>query len=205
MHRINHFLTIALLALSLMSLAACSGSSHPAAGQAGQTAASPAKPAQAAASNSIAAYRLGSGDDLRITVFGEDSMTGTYKVDGTGAISLPLIGNVQAGGLTVADLQTSIAQHLAQGFVINPRVSVQVMNYRPFFILGEVNRPNQYAYVEGMKVINAVAMAGGYTYRADEDDMKIIRGNDPSRTKQSADPNTVVLPGDTIQIDERYF
>lgn len=110
-----------------------------------------------------------------------------------------------AGGLTVPELQARIGEHLSQGFILNPRVSVQVTNYRPFFILGEVNRPNQYPYVEGMKVINAVAVAGGYTYRADEDDMKIIRGNDPARVKERATPNTIVLPGDTIQIEERYF
>jgi len=152
-----------------------------------------------------AVYRLGSGDNLRVTVFGEDSITGDYKVEGTGMISLPLIGNVMAGGLTVQELQDSIAQHLSQGFLLNPRVSVQVMNYRPFFILGEVNRPNQYAYVEGMKVINAVAMAGGFSYRADEDSMKIIRAADPTRSKQPAEPNTYVLPGDTIEVQERLF
>lgn len=153
----------------------------------------------------IEQYRLGSGDEVRVTVFGEDSMTNTYKVDGAGMISLPLVGNVQAGNLTVPELQMRIAQHLSQGFLLNPRVSVQVMNYRPFFILGEVNRPNQYPYVEGMKVINAVAVAGGYTYRANERSMFIVRGNDATRTKQPADPNTYVLPGDTVEIQERYF
>ncbi|HRJ12325.1 MAG TPA: polysaccharide biosynthesis/export family protein [Alphaproteobacteria bacterium] len=150
-------------------------------------------------------YRLGSGDEIRLTVFGEESMTGNYKVDGAGMISLPLVGNVQAGNLTVAELQMRIAQHLSQGFLLNPRVSVQVMNYRPFFILGEVNRPNQYPYVEGMKVINAVAVAGGYTYRANERSMTIVRGNDPTRSKQPADPTTIVMPGDTIEIQERFF
>ena len=182
------------LILVIFSLSACSGARNMA-----------KKDANAPAAQQVTAYRLGSGDEMRITVFGEDDMTNTYKVDGTGAISLPLIGNVQAGGLTVAELQTSIAQHLAQGFVLNPRVSVQVMNYRPFFILGEVNKPNQYPYVEGMKIINAVAVAGGYTYRADESDMTITRGNDTTRTKQRATPDTVVLPGDTIEIEERYF
>lgn len=153
----------------------------------------------------ISQYRLGSGDELRVTVFGEDSMTGNYKVDGAGMISLPLIGNVQAGNLTVPELQMRIAQHLSQGFLLNPRVSVQVMNYRPFFILGEVNRPNQYPYVEGMKVINAVAMAGGFTYRANEDNMYIVHGNDPTRTKQPANPSSFVMPGDTIEVQERFF
>ena len=153
----------------------------------------------------MATYRLGSGDELRLTVFGEDSMTGNYKVDGTGMISLPLIGNVMAGNLTVPELQASIAAHLSQGFLVNPRVSVQVMNYRPFFILGEVNRPNQYPYVEGMKVINAVAMAGGFTYRADEQSMTIVHNNDPARTKQPAGPDTYVLPGDSVEVEERLF
>lgn len=153
----------------------------------------------------IEQYRLGSGDEVRVTVFGEESINGAYKVDGAGMISLPLIGNVPAGNLTIPDLQARIAQQLSQGFLVNPRVSVQVMNYRPFFILGEVNRPNQYAYVEGMKVINAVAMAGGYTYRANEDNMYIVRGNDTTRVRQPAMPNTFVMPGDTIEIRERLF
>jgi protein involved in polysaccharide export with SLBB domain len=155
--------------------------------------------------NPTAVYRLGSGDELRITIFGEENMTGTYKIDGAGMLAMPLIGNVMAGNLTVAELQMRIGQQLSQGFLVNPRVAVQVMNYRPFFILGEVNRPNQYPYVEGMKVINAVAMASGYTYRANENRMTIVRGNDPMRTKQAADPNSYVMPGDTIEIQERLF
>ncbi len=190
------------MALAFLALAACGHSSPPAA--APQAVIQPPT-MQQDYQPTMAVYRLGSGDNLRVTVFDETNMTGDYKVDGTGMISLPLIGNVMAGGLTMPELQNSIAQHLSQGYIVNPRVSVQVINYRPFFILGEVNRPNQYPYVEGMKVINAVAMAGGYSYRADEDNMKIIRANDPMRTKQPAEPNTYVLPGDTIEVQERLF
>lgn len=212
----SNLLRSILAVLLITGLAACGSTKKakapapaPVQQQAMQPGYSPQQPMQqqvyADPGTAISQYRLGSGDELRVTVFGEDSMTGNYKVDGAGIISLPLIGNVQAGNLTVPELQMRIAQHLSQGFLVNPRVSVQVMNYRPFFILGEVNRPNQYPYVEGMKVINAVAMAGGFTYRANEDNMSIVRGNDATRTKQPANPSSFVMPGDTIEIQERFF
>lgn len=152
-----------------------------------------------------AQYRLGPGDKLQVTVFGQPDLSGEFQVDGSGAISLPLIGEVKAGSRTLRELEAGITDALKPDYLKNPRVSVQVLNYRPFYIIGEVNKPGSYPYVNGMKVINAVALAGGYTYRARENQLFVTRGNDPEREKRPADHQTVILPGDVIEVPERFF
>ena len=150
-------------------------------------------------------YRMGSGDNLRVTVFGQEDLSGRFLVDGSGFISLPLIGEVKAGGLTVREVEQTIVKKLKPDYLRNPSVSVAVLNYRPFYIIGEVKKPGSYAYVSGMKAINAIALAGGYTYRARENRLSLTRANDPERKKQSANHDTVVLPGDIIEVPERFF
>jgi polysaccharide export outer membrane protein len=150
-------------------------------------------------------YRLGSGDQIRVTVFGHEDLSGEFLVDGTGKIALPLIGNVQAGDVSARELEIAIVDKLRPDYLKNPRVNVEVLNYRPFYIIGEVKKPGSYPYVSGMTVVNAVALAGGYTYRAQEQKLFITRGADPSRTKQEATRDTVVLPGDVIEVPERFF
>jgi len=149
------------------------------------------------------AYTLGAGDSLRITVFGEEDLGGEYVVDGSGAVSLPLIGQVRAGGYTVPEFEGIIIEKLSDGYLRTPRVSIEVTNYRPFYIMGEVNAPGQYPYVTGMSVLNAVALAGGYTYRANEDEVVIIRGE--PQQEIIAKPGTAILPGDTIRVEHRFF
>lgn len=150
-------------------------------------------------------YRLGSGDKLRITVFGEDDLSGEFEVDGGGRISMPLIGSVNVGQSTLKEAASKIVIKLKDGYMRDPRVSVDVLNYRPFYIIGEVNTPGSYPYRSGLSVLTAVAMGGGYTFRADEDDIIIIRGNDPERREEKASPDTVVLPGDVVRVEERLF
>lgn len=150
-------------------------------------------------------YQTGSGDKLRVIVFGHEDLSGEFLVDGSGYISFPLIGNVKAGDLTVRELELAIIDKLKPDYLKNPRVGVEVLNYRPFYILGEVKNPGSYPYVSGMKVINAIALSGGYTYRGREKKLVIIRANDPERTKQPADHDTVVMPGDVIEVPERFF
>ena len=130
-------------------------------------------------------------------------MSGQFKIDGGGNIALPLVGNIQAGGRTTRELEGAIANRLKQGYLVNPQVNAEVMNYRPFYILGEVKKPGSYPYVEGMTAINAVALAGGFTYRARESQLLITRAG--SSEKQRASPDTVLLPGDIVEIPERYF
>lgn len=152
-----------------------------------------------------AAYRLGSQDQIVVTVFGQEDLSGEFQVDGEGRVSLPLVGNVQLGDMTIREAEAAIADKLRPDYLRNPRVSVQVVNYRPFYILGEVKQPGGYPYVDGMTVVQAVALAGGYTYRADEDDVVIVRGGDRGRGKEKARQETRVMPGDIIEVPERFF
>lgn len=149
-------------------------------------------------------YRLGPGDQLRITVFNEQDLTGTYLVGSQGTISYPLISDVQAAGLTVTEFTESL-QTALRVYLRSPDVSVEVANYRPFYILGEVQRPGTYPYSAGLTMLNAVATAGGFTYRANRNRVFVRHANE---TVEHAYPLTIalpVLPGDTIRIGERLF
>lgn len=150
-------------------------------------------------------YRLGPGDKVRVTVFGDDQLSGEFQVDANGAIAMPLIGDVDAGGRTTSELATAVTEKLSKDYLKNPKVSVEVIDYRPFFILGEVRNPGSYPYVNGMRVMNAIALAGGFTYRAREGRMKINRDIDGQLQELDADQTTVVLPGDVIEVPERFF
>ena len=150
-------------------------------------------------------YRLGAGDKVRLIVFGHDDLSGQFEVDGSGTLSLPLVGGIQVGGRTLSEAETVIVAALKPDYLKNPRVNLQVLNYRPFYIIGEVGSPGSYPYVNGITVLEAVAIAGGFTYRARESRMGIIRGTDPSREQRDATPETVILPGDVIEIYERFF
>lgn len=150
-------------------------------------------------------YRLGSGDRVHIIVFGQNNLTGDYQVDGSGMLQFPLIGQVHAGGMTAAELQQAIMSKLSPDYIRNPSVSVEVMNYRPFFIVGEVNKAGSYPYVSGMTVLSAVALAGGFTYRAKDNAYKISRIENGQRVTLGANNDTPVFPGDIITIPERFF
>jgi polysaccharide export outer membrane protein len=149
-------------------------------------------------------YRLGSGDKLRVIVFGEQDLSGEFDVTGSGKVSLPLIGQVQAAGKTVNEFAEEVGNELKQGYLTNPKISIEVLNYRPFYIIGEVVKPGQYPYTNGMTALNAVAVAGGYTYRANHDRVFITRGN-ASDADYPADQSVRVLPGDIVRIPERFF
>lgn len=159
----------------------------------------------AGAAEETVQYTLGSGDEIRVNVFGHDDLSGKFNVGGNGMVSLPLIGNLRAGGRTIRQFEQAIVRKLRPDYLKNPRVSVEVLNYRPFYIIGEVKKPGSYPYVNGMKVINAVALAGGYTYRARENNLYVTRAADPKRRKRRADHDTVILPGDVIEVPERFF
>lgn len=158
----------------------------------------------AAPTASASEYVLGIGDKLKIIVFGEDALSGEFEVSSTGMLAMPLVGEIKAADRTVADVKRTLTSTLASGYLRDPRVSVEVMNYRPFFILGEVMKPGSYTYVNGMTVVNAVAMAGGYTYRADEDDIQMKRGG-PDAKEAPVKEETPVLPGDVIRVPEKFF
>jgi polysaccharide export outer membrane protein len=150
-------------------------------------------------------YRLDSGDRLRLQVFGQDGLSNSYTVDPAGNISLSLVGPVAARGLTTADLARTITGRLQQGYIRQPRVSVEVEAYRPFFILGEVNAPGQYPFVANMTAESAVAIAGGYAPRADKKALVITRNINGQMWRQRVPLNYPVRPGDTITISERWL
>jgi protein involved in polysaccharide export with SLBB domain len=154
------------------------------------------------ASTTPAAYLLGPGDEIRINVFGLDAMNATYIVGDTGAIALPMLEALQVEGKTIRAVETQIVNAiLERQLVLAPKVSVQIQVYRPFFILGEVQRPGHYPYVPGMSLMTAVAVAGGYTFRANTKKAIITR----TAKKGEASADTPVMPGDMIQIRESWF
>ena len=150
-------------------------------------------------------YTVGSGDRLRIIVFGQDSLSNSYSVDASGQISLPLIGLVPVNGMTTAGIQRAIEARLRNGYLREPRVSCEIEAYRPFFILGEVTTAGQYPYVNGMTIQTAVAIAGGFTPRASQYSAILTRTMDGRQVAGEVDLGQPVRPGDTIQIRERFF
>lgn len=150
-------------------------------------------------------YVLDSGDMVRIIVFGSEDLSGEYAVDGAGTISVPLLGGVEARGRTTQQLESELQTAFSEGILIDPSVSVQVVAFRPFYILGEVQRPGQFPYVNEMTVLTAVALAGGYTYRAEKDYVKVTRKMGDEAVERRAEPNSFVEPGDVIYVYERLF
>ncbi|MFZ4121907.1 MAG: polysaccharide biosynthesis/export family protein [Caulobacterales bacterium] len=164
-------------------------------------------PPRTAVTSSVPAnsYSLGAGDRVRVIVFGEEDLSGEFTVDGTGTLSVPLLGPIPAVGTTTRDLEARIVEGLRGRFLANPRVSVEVLTFRPFYILGEVNSPGEYPFADGLTVMNAVATAQGFTYRANQRHVMIRRAGSTTEERVRIDPSTSVRPGDTIRILERFF
>ena len=154
---------------------------------------------------SEAPYRLDAGDRLRVVVFGQDGLTNSYAVDAGGSITMPLIGAVHARGLTPAALAQAITTKLRGGYIREPYVAVEVEAYRPFFILGEVAAPGQYPYVPNMTVESAVAIAGGFTPRAQTAAVDLTRIEASGPLRASVPLGTPLRPGDTVVVTERWF
>ena len=152
-----------------------------------------------------APYTLASGDRLRVIVFGQDSLTNSFSVDGSGHISMPLIGQVPAQGQTTEGLARAIEDKLRGGYLREPKVAVEVESYRPFFVLGEVTTAGQYPYINGMTVQNAVAVAGGYSPRASKSTVELTRVVNGVPVTYSVPPTQPLRPGDTITVRERFF
>ena len=165
----------------------------------------PAGDSAAAASIVTSSYKLGSGDRIRLAVFRDETLSGEFTLDGAGNFAMPLLGEVQAGGLTARELEARIRDKLvAEDLLRDPQVSIEVLNYRPFYILGEVRAPGSYAYVNGMTVLNAVALAGGFSYRAKQDDFLLQRGGSNVQGAEVTG-DTPLLPGDIVTVQERFF
>lgn len=150
-------------------------------------------------------YRLGPGDQLRVSVFNREELTGEFTVGPQGRISYPLLGDIAVAGRTVPQFANELTDQLRNGFVQDPIVSVEIAQYRPFYILGEVNRPGAYPYSPGMTVMGAVATAGGFTYRANSRRVFVQRPGETGEISYPLTSSTLVQPGETVRIPERLF
>ncbi len=151
-------------------------------------------------------YRLGIDDQIRVITLGEEQVTGQFRVNDRGNVAIPMIGAVPAANLTTAELEDRIEQRLKEKKVLlDPSVSVELLGYRPIFILGEVSKPGQYPYQPGMTVLTGVAVAGGFTYRAQQDQAGILRKIDGQSVEGRVPLGADVLPGDVITVFPRYF
>jgi polysaccharide export outer membrane protein len=176
-----------------IALAACAGSSS-------EGPASPVAKVEAGGED----YRLGPEDKVKVTVFGEADLSGEFVVDSSGVLAAPFLGQITVKGMTLREFEKAYAFKLREAQILrDPRVSAEVTSFRPIYVLGEVKKPGQYAYVSGMTVQKAVALAEGYTYRASESTVEITRGG--KKFKLDVSPVTKVFPGDEIRIPERFF
>jgi polysaccharide biosynthesis/export protein len=186
--------SVDLVLFSLIALATPTPDSHFAASAQQQT-----------APTTAGTYLLGPNDRVRVKVYGEPDITGEYEVDTNGQISVPLAGHIGAEGLTTKQLERAIAAALSKGIVRDPRVNVEVALYRPYYILGEVKKSGEYPYRLGLTVMDAVATAGGFTYRANEGKVYLRHAGDNAEQAVSLDSPVPVFPGDNIRVPERYF
>lgn len=149
-------------------------------------------------------YVLRPNDQVRVQIYNEQDVSGVYIVDGGGMVSIPLAGRLRAAGLTPAALERSIKQHLT-GTITDPQVNVQVMTYGPIYIRGEVKQPGQFPYAPGLTIGDAIALAGGYTYRADDSVAYVRSSGSPREIERPLRTDVPVSPGDNIRIPERFF
>jgi len=152
-----------------------------------------------------ASYQLGPGDRIQVDIFNHEDLSGAFVLDGAGRFSMPLIGPVDASGLTGAELEDLLISRLKPDYLVNPRVSVSVEFYRPYYMMGEVGTTGTFPYVEDMTYLQAIAIAGGYSYRAKKDVVFVVRAGDDSREEIRLDVNEKVRPGDIIRVAERLF
>jgi polysaccharide export outer membrane protein len=150
-------------------------------------------------------YQLDTGDTLRVTVYGDAELSSTYKVDDSGSIAFPLVGQVPVRGKTTGGAAGSLSAALANGFMRNPNVAVEVAEYRPFFIQGEVGNSGQFPYVYGMTVRSAISTAGGFSDTADRTRAMVYRRKGNEMVKGPVELDYPIAPGDTIVVLERWF
>ena len=191
------------LFFAMFALAACDSDSTPVVPESASGGSSPGAGEAVSGRDS---NKLGPNDRLRITVFGQPTLTGEYTLDGNGVLAFPLIGNVPANGSTTSELQQKIASKLNPDYLINPSVSAEIVTRRPFYVVGEVQKPGNYPYVSDITAVNAIAMAGGFTRRARKNDVYIRRlDKDGKVVRIEANVGTGLQAGDTLEVRERVF
>lgn len=183
------------MAFAAAGLAGCAGGVSPA----------PSGFTSAGADDLGQEYRLVNGDKLKLVVFGEDQLSGDIEVGGNGKVALPLIGEVEAKGLTIGELTASIRAQLTQGYLKNPKITLQVTNLRPIYVHGEVRNPGEFEFRAGTTFMDAIARAGGFSYRAVTDTIYLRRDGDIEEREVAVAAAGLVLPGDNIRVPERFF
>lgn len=184
-----------LVVLVLASLGACSDG-----GTVG-----PPLPSSAIDAGDLRGYRLGIGDKVRLTVFGEPDLSGTFEINSLGRISLPLAGDVNAAGLDANGLKDVAARKLSDGYLKNPRLTVEIVGFRPIYVHGEVRSGGEFPYKVGLRLRDVVALAGGYTYRANQGYLLLSRTGTALDTRVRMPTEMLVMPGDNIRVPERFF
>ena len=182
------FKSLFIIALLPFVLAACAGT-----------------PQKAATQINASNYTLGAGDKIRLIVYGNEELSGEFTVDSSGHVSLPLVKDMNVKGLTSQQLELQVTNALKPKYLKDPKVSVEILNYRDIYVLGEVRVPGKYPYISNMTYLQAVAIAGGYTYRAEESNAEITRPENGRIVTFLIDGNSVIKPGDTIVIKRRWF
>lgn len=162
-------------------------------------------PSAASEIPAVQPHLLSPGETIRITTYGEETMTGDFAIGTDGVLAFPLIGGVKAAGMTPDKLGDAIQTRLADGFLLNPRVSVEVKSFKPVYVMGEVNRPGEYSYVPGMTLMAAIAKAEGFTYRAQQKRVFLRRAGEAEEREITLNSESQIAPGDTLRIAERYF
>jgi polysaccharide export outer membrane protein len=156
-------------------------------------------------SQSQQTYRLGVGDKLKVAVYGEQDLSGQLEVNALGTVQVPLIGEVPARGLSLPEFREQVQRRLADGYVKSPKVSVEILSYRPMFVHGEVKNGGEFAFKHGTRLRDAVAMAGGYTYRAEKSYVLLTRDGQQREMSVPMPSEFVLMPGDNIRVPERFF
>jgi protein involved in polysaccharide export with SLBB domain len=194
-----------------LALAACNGNEAPGTGVSLQmplvhAAQSSGTPVSGTATQRFSGvYTLGPSDLIRVKVYNEPDLTGEYQVDGAGFISIPLAGRIKAAGLTTAQLEQSLTKRLNEGILHDARVNIEVSSYAPYYIQGEVKRGGEFPYRPGLTIRDAIASAGGFTYRANEREVYIRPVGTAVEEVYPVDARVPIRPGDSIRVAERYF
>lgn len=190
----NHFRKLAAALGAALCLASCTDTVY-----------APLPPSFASGPNALErTYRLGVGDKLKITVFGEENLSGPAEVNAMGQVALPLAGELPAKGLAINQFRDAVVRRLSDGYLRNPKVTVEITNYRGIYVHGEVKSGGEFAFKPGLTIRDAVAVAGGYTYRADQSNVVVTREGDHA-VRIPLPSDIPVLPGDNLQIPERFF
>lgn len=153
----------------------------------------------------VSSYKLGPGDTIRIQVFGEQEMNSDVKLSDAGTVIYPFMGEIKVSGLTIGQVAALVTDGLKDRYLIDPKVSISVLEYRGFFVNGEVAKPGAYPYQPGLTVQKAVSLAGGFSERASRSSVTVLRETDPTHTPIEVDLNTAIMPGDIITVDESFF